>query len=430
MKVYRVTEEKGQRYLARIEGRRTALLSDQTFARAKSTIAEIRKRGDQALMKHIRAFDLEALGGGDIRLVGTATSRDETLPDDIVRAVDASIDAVTRFHRQQRLEGYTDEHAGTMLSLRLRPVPAVGVVVPGRQHIDLTSIIMAVVPARLAGVPRVAVALAPGAYLGSPAVRFVLRRLGVDDVYLMSGVHAVAALAFGTESVVPVDLIVASGDAQILAAKYLVAPRVAVDLRGGLPELVILADTGAEPAMVASDLLAQMEHDRDALGVVVTTSARVARHVDSLVRSRLRRLDKGHPARDALRRWGAVLIAGSDAEACRVANRIAPSRVELLVGEPLRLVDRIEAAAVVTLGPWSPPALADVVAGVNHILPTLGAAVVRGPLGVGDFMRGTAVVRLGAQHYPKLAQVAATLAELEELPLHAASLTAGSRGER
>ncbi len=429
MKVYRVTEEKGERHLARLEGRRGRLLSDQTFAKARSVIAEIRRHGDRALMKHIRGFDLQELGGREISLVGGPLGGDDVLPDEVVRAIDASIDAVSRFHRQQCSEGYTQEHDGTLLSLRLRPVPAVGVVVPGRHHVDLTSIIMAVVPARLAGVPRVAVALAPGAYLGSPEVRFLLRRLQVDDVYLMSGVHAVAALAFGTESVTPVDLIVGSGDASILAAKLLVAPHVAVDLRGGVPELVIVADTQAEPELVVADLLAQLEHDQDALGVVVTTSARIAKQVNSLMISRLRRLDKSHPAREALRRWGAVLVAASEAEACRTVNRIGPSRVELLVTEPLRLVDRLEVAAI-TLGPWSPPAVADVVAGVNHLLPTLGRTTARGPLAVWDFYRGTSVVRLAAPHYPKLAQVATVLSETEELPLHAASLTAGSRGER
>ncbi|NIA11131.1 MAG: histidinol dehydrogenase [Nitrospiraceae bacterium] len=294
----------------------------------------------------------------------------------------------------------------------------------------MTTLIMAVIPAQLAGVSRIAVALSPRTYLGSAPLRYLLNRLGVDDVYLMSGVHAVAALAYGTDSIVPVDLIVGGGDPALLAAKYLVAHRVAVDPRGGLPELVILADTSAEAELVVSDLLAQLEHDPDALGVVVTTSQRLARRINSLVTSRLRVLPKGHVVREAVKRWSAVLMADSDAEACSVVDRIAPSRVELLVREPLRLVDRIEAAALVTLGPWSPPALVDVVSGANHLLPTLGGAVVRGPLTVWDFYRSTCLVGLPAHSYPKLAHEAAALSEAEELPLHAASLTSGSRGKR
>ncbi len=430
MKVYHAKEEKGQKYLARLEGRREKLLSDQTFARARAVITEIRKRGDRALLKHIRALDLDELKGEEIRLTGVPTGSEAELGDELRRAIDTAIDSVRRFHRQQVSEGFTLEGDGTLLSLRLRAVPSVGVVLPTRHHVDITSLVMAVVPAQLAGVERVAVAVSPRTYLGAAPLRYLLDRLGVDDVYLMSGVHAVAALAYGTDTVTPVDLIVGGGDPALLAAKHLVAHRVAVDPRGGLPELVIVADTSAEPVQVVGDLLAQLEHDPDALGVVLTTSQRLAGRVDSLVTSRLRRLPKGHTVREAVKRWAGVLIVDSEAEACAVSNRIAPSRVELLVREPLRLVDRLEAAALVTLGPWSPPALVDVVSGANHILPTLGAAVVRGPLTVWDFYRSTCVVGLPAHSYPKLAREAAVLAEAEELPLHAASLTAGSRGKR
>jgi len=430
MKVYHVKEEKAEKYLARLEQRRERLLSDQTFAKARGVISEIRKRGDRALLKHIRTLDLDELAGHEIRLTGVPTGDENELGDELRRAIDASIDSVRRFHRQQVSEGFTTEGDGSLLSLRLRPVPSVGVVLPTRHHVDITTLIMAVVPAQLAGVERIAVALSPRTYLGAAPLRYLLDRLGVDDVYLMSGVHAVAALAYGTESIVPVDLIVGGGDPALQAAKYLVAHRVAVNPCGGLPELVIVADTSAEPDQIVSDLLAQLEHDADALGVVLTSSQRIARRVDSLATSRVRRLPKGHAVREALKRWSSVLIVDSEREACAVCNRIAPSRVELLVREPLRLVDQLEAAALVTLGPWSPPALVDVVSGANHLLPTLGGALVRGPLSVTDFYRSTCVVGLPAHSYPKLAQEASTLAEAEGLPLHVASLTAGSRGER
>ncbi|MCG6964589.1 MAG: histidinol dehydrogenase [Acidobacteria bacterium] len=430
MKVYHVKDEKGRRLLARLERRRGLLLSDQTFTKARTVISEIRKRGDRALLKHIRALDLEGLAGDEIRLTGMPTSGEEELSDDLRRALDASIDAVTRFHREQVSEGYTQENDGTLLSLRLRPVPSAGIVLPSRYHVDLTSLIMLAVPARLAGVERVAVAVPARAYLGSPTLRYLLERLEADDVYLMSGVHAVAALAYGTDSIDPVDFIVGGGDPLLLAAKYLVAHRVAVDSRGGLPEIVIIADTSAEPELVTSDLLAQLEHDRDALGLVLTTSQRIAKRVNGGVTTQLRKLAKGHPAREAVKNWGGVLVVDSGAEACAVANRLAPSRVELLVGTPHALVDRLTTPALVTLGPWSPPALADAVSGASHVLPTLGGAVARGPLTVWDFYRSTCVVEVAAHHYPKMAQEARALAEAEQLPLHAASLTSGSRGER
>jgi len=430
MKVYHVKDEKGQRFLGRLERRRELLLSEQTFAKARAVISEIRKRGDRALLKHIRALDLEGLSGDEIRLTGIPSGSEEELPDDLRRAIDASVDAVTRFHRGQVSEGYTQENDGTLLSLRLHSVPSVGIVLPSRHHVDLTSLIMLAVPARLADAERIAVAVSPRIYLGSPTLRYLLERLEVDDVYLMSGVHAVAALAYGTDSVDPVDLIVGGGDPLLLASKYLVAHRVAVDSRGGLPEIVIIADTSAEPEQVTSDLLAQLEHDEDALGLVLTTSQRIAKRVNARVTAQLRKLAKGHPAREAVKRWAGVLIVDSGAEACAVANRLAPSRVELLVGAPHALVDRLTTAALVTLGPWSPSALADSVSGASHVLPTLGGAVARGPLTVSDFYRSTCVVEVAAHHYPKMAHEARLLAEAEQLPLHVASLTAGSRGER
>ncbi len=430
MKVYRADEEKAERFLERLDTRSARVLSDQTIARARAVIAEIRRRGDAALARHIRTLDLAGLEAREVRLAGGAGAAGAEVADEVARAIDAAIESVQKFHRSQVLEGFTEEHDGTWASWRLRPVQSVGVIVPGHEHPQLTEAVMAVVPARLAGVPRIAVAVSPRAYLGSAALRYLLRRLEVEEVYLMSGAHAVAALAYGTESVSPVDLVVGSGDALTMAAKLLVARDVAVDQRGGPPEVVIVADAAARPELVAADLLAQLEHDADALGVVVVASQRLARRVDARVRSAIRPLPKGHPVREALKRWGAILVVRDLDEACALANRIAPSRVQLMVEDPLRLADRVESAALVLLGPWTPPAVADVLSGANHVVPTLGRSLARGPLGVADFYRASCLVRIAAHHYPKMARNASVLAEAEGLPLHAASLVAGERGER
>ncbi len=430
MKVYHAGDDKAEKLLARIETRRQRLLSDQVMARVRSVVTAIRKHGDRALMKHIRESELSTLAAREIQLKGAVDAQPGDLPDHEMRALDAAWEAAQRFHRAQVPEGYTQTNDGTMTGWRIRPVPSVGVVVPGGDRPQLSTLILTVVPARLAGVRRIAVAVSPRAYLGSPALRYLLRRLELEDVFLMSGVHAVAALAYGTESVSRVSMIVAPGGAEIQAAKLLVARDTAVDLRGGPPEVAILADTSANAEVVASDLLCQLEHDPDALGVVLTTSERVARRVDAKVKTRLRPLPKDHPVREALKRWGVILVCRSLEQACEVTNRIAPSRVQLLVDEPLRAADRLETAAMVLMGPWTPPALADVAAGVSHVVPTMGGSAVRGPLGVVDFVRTTALVRVAAHHYPKLAATARTLAELEDLPLHEDSLTAGERGER
>jgi len=430
MKTYHAGDDRAEKYLSRLDGRRGRLLTDALLARARNTVTAIRKRGDRELMKHIRGADLSGLAAREIQLSGGVDAVAGDLPDHVMRALDAAWEAARRFHRAQVPEGFTQNTDGTLAGWRIRPVPSVGIVVPGRERAALSTLIGTVVPARLAGVRRIAVAVSPRAYLGSTALRYLLRRLDLEDVYLMGGVHAVAALAAGTESVQRVAMLVAPGSPDVRAAGLVVSRELAVDFRGGPPELVIVADTGANPGIVAADLVGQLEQDPDALGVVLTTSERLARKVDSRVKALLRPLPKGHPVREALKRWGAILVCRSLEQAVGTVNRIAPARVELLVAEPLRVADQIEAAATVLMGPWTPAALGDVAAGVSAVLPSMAMAAVRGPLGVHDFVRATALVRIAAHHFPKLAGTARTLAELENRPLAGESLVAGERGER
>jgi histidinol dehydrogenase len=248
-------------------------------------------------------------------------------------------------------------------------------------------------------------------------------------VYLMGGAHAVAALAYGTESVTAVDKIVGPGGRWVAAAKRAVYGAVDVDFIAGPSELVVVADGRAEPEIVAADLLAQAEHDPDALVVLLTPSKALAEKVERRIAARLRRLPKGAVARLSLKRWGAILLVPDLPSAIAITNRIAPEHVELLVDEPHRWVDGIERAGAVYLGPWSSAVLGDYVIGSNHVLPTAGAARFASPLGVWDFINRTAVVGVPAHRFAALARAAGTLAEVENLPLHREALGAGSRGK-
>jgi histidinol dehydrogenase len=301
--------------------------------------------------------------------------------------------------------------------------------VPGGAAVYLSSLLMAVVPARIAGVPRIAVATPPRAFLSSPQLRYLLDRLDLHEIYLMGGAHAIAALAHGTDSVTPVDKIVGPGGRWVAAAKRAVYGTVGIDGVFGPSEVVIVADAHAEPEIVAADLLAQAEHDPDALAVLVTPSKTLAEKVNRRITSRVKTLPRGAAARQSLKSWGGILLVPDLAAAAEVVNRIAPEHVELLVHEPLRLLEGIERAGMVYLGPWSPTVLGDYVVGTNHVLPTAGAARFASPLGVWDFVNRTAVVRVAPHRFGVLARAAATLATQEKLPLHAESLRAGSRGK-
>jgi histidinol dehydrogenase len=429
MKTFRLDDVRGQRYLARVLARSETLLDDGLLGRVRAVADEIRKRGDAALLKHIRARDLDRMSGREIRIGAPTGPAEAELGDELRQALDAAIDSARRYHRGQLPEGTRHDSEGSFAALEVRPVPSVGIVLGGADGMPLTSLVMAVVPARFAGVGRIAVAISPRLWLGRPEARYLLDRLEVDEVYLMSGCHAAAAFALGTESVAAVELLVTGGDLETLAAGMVVSRYVSVRSCGGPPELAVVADAGADPALVAADVLAQLERDANALAVVVTPSAKLASAVASRVRSRARRLHRGHPAREALKRWAGALVVADLEVACEIVNRIAPSRAEVLVEDPDRVLASLHHVALVCVGPWTAPALVDEVSGTTGLLPTLGRAAARGPLVTWDFCRLQAVVGIAAANYPKQAWTATTLAAAEELPLHAASLREGCRGE-
>jgi len=427
MKIMRSTDEKGQAYLDRVESRFSEVFAPSLDDKVRRVVAAVRQRGDRALVAYVKKHDLTGLAVKDFRLHGSVGSP-EDVGEELVAAVETAIANIEAFHAPQAVKGYTLDRDGSEVGIRVRPLESVGIYVPGGAAVYLSSLLMAAIPARLAGVPRIAVATPPRAFLSSPQLRYVLDRLDLREVYLMGGAHAIAALAHGTESVTPVDKIVGPGGRWVAAAKRAVYGSVDVDFIAGPSELLVIADAHAEPEIVAADLLAQAEHDPDALVVLATPSRSLAERVDKRLAALLRPLPKEAAARSALRRWGAILLVPDLAGAVEVANRIAPEHVELLVEEPRRWVDGIERAGAIYLGAWSPAVLGDYVIGSNHVLPTAGAARFASPLGVWDFVTRTAVVRVAPHRFGALAGAAGALAEVEQLPLHRAALTAGSRG--
>ena len=427
MKIWRCGDEKCARYLARLENRMAEILPSKLEDKARRIVAAVATRGDRALVAFVRRHDLKGIPMEDFRLRGTVDGGEE-VGEEFVNAIELALANLKAFHEPQMPKGYTLEGDGGDLGIRVRPIESVGVYVPGGSVVYLSSLLMAVVPAQLAGVPRIAVATPPQAFLTSPKLRYLLDRLGLHEVYLMGGAHAVAALAYGTNSVTPVDKIVGLGGPWVAAAKRAVFGVVDVDVSAGPSEVVVVADAHAEAEIVAADLLAQAEHAPDALAVLLTTSKALAEKVDRRVTARLRTLPRKSPARAAIKNWGAVVLVPDLEVAVDLVNRIAPRHVELLVADPLRLVDGIERAGMVYVGPWAAAALGDYVVGTNHIVPAGGAARFASPLGVWDFVRRTAVVGVAAHRYPVLAHAAGVLALQENLPLHEESLRAGSRG--
>ncbi len=427
MRSFRISDEKGEKFLQQLDGRMARVLDPGLEEKVRAIVANIAKGKDKALSAYVRRFDLKGMSVSQLKLAPEAPTEAE-VGEDFAEAVELALANLQAFHEAQKPKGYTLDLQGDELAIRVRPLSSVGVYVPGGGAVYLSSLLMAVVPARLAGVERIAVACPPRAYLSSPHLRYLLKRLDLREVYLMGGAHALAALALGTESVTAVDKVVGPGGRWVTAAKRALYGIVDVDLIAGPSEVVVVADHHADPAIVAADLLAQAEHDEDALAVAITTAESLVGKIEARLRAKLRSLPADSPARTALKRWGAVFLAEDLEAACQAVNRIAPEHVELLVEEPQRWVERITAAGTVFLGTYSPVTLGDYVVGSNHILPTARAARFASPLGVWDFVHRTAVVQVAPHRYPKLARAAATLAEVEGLPLHAEALSAGERG--
>ncbi len=419
-KIVKASSRQGQKLLEKLEHRGEGFLDEAFLDRAARIVETVRRGGDTALVKAVRRYDGVRLASpGELRR--RPESDPGELPSGFREALDRAVGAVERYHERQVHEGFRLEAEGVELQERRQPLGRVGVYVPGGRAAYPSSMVMAVVPARLAGVGEIAIATPPATWDASAALRYTVARLGVEEVYGMGGAHAVAALAYGTESIPRVDKIVGPGNAWVTAAKHLVTGDVAIDGIAGPSEVVIVADREASPELVAADLLAQAEHDPQALAVLVTDENRLAKDVGRELRRQLDELATAEVARAALAGQGAALVVTDMEEALDLVETIAPEHLQLVGSSAEALVERIRNAGAIFVGAATPEVFGDYVAGPNHILPTVGTARFASALGVEDFVRRSHVVRFATGAAARWAAAAATLADVEGLPAHAAA---------
>jgi histidinol dehydrogenase len=416
----RTSEPRFAAIAARLEGRGLDLdASVEPVVRA--VVADVRRRGDRAVAQATRRFDrvtLEpsrrSIGPEEIR---RACARLD--PGDL-RALRLAARRIRAYHRRQveRSFRYRDP-LGVELGQEIRPLQRVGVYVPGGLAFYPSSVLMNAIPARVAGVPEV-IAVSPPHADGEPDSLLAAAHVaGVDRIYRVGGAQAIAALAFGTETIPRVDKIVGPGNAYVAAAKRLVAGWVGIDMVAGPSEVLVVADAGADPGLVAADLLAQAEHGPDSTAICLTTSARLGAAVERAVEDQLRALPRAAMARRSLATRGAIVVTRSLDEAVELANRFAPEHLELAVERPERLVPRIHHAGAIFLGHTTPEAFGDYLAGPNHVLPTGGSARFASPLGVYDFVKRTSVIRAPRKALARLGSPLKRLAAMEGLSAHA-----------
>jgi histidinol dehydrogenase len=386
----------------------------------RAIIADVRARGDRALTELTAKYDGVDLAKAGLRVTATEINAAEKSCDaEALAALKLARDRIEAFHqRQQPRDTRFTDPLGVELGSRWSAIEAVGLYVPGGTAAYPSSVLMNVVPARVAGVPRlVMVVPAP-----APLVLAAARLVGVDEIYRIGGAQAVAALAYGTETIAPVAKIVGPGNAYVAVAKRLVFGDVGIDMIAGPSEVLILADKTGNVDWIAADLLAQAEHDASAQSVLITDDAALAAQVEQAVESQLGTLARVSVAGASWRDFGAIITVGKLDDAITLVDRLAPEHLEIIAVDAEQLAARIRNAGAIFIGAHTPEVIGDYVAGSNHVLPTARSARFSSGLGVVDFMKRTSLLKCGPEQLRALGPAAITLGEAEGLSAHARSV--------
>lgn len=410
-----------------------AALAALLAARAESTdvtapvaalIARVRAEGDAALVALTAQFDRFSLTAAQIRVSPSEIAQAcAAISADQHQALALAAARIEAFHAAQMPQDLTlTDAAGARMGLRWGPLDSVGLYVPGGKASYPSSVLMNAIPARVAGVARIAMCVpTPDGQL-NPLVLAAAQRAGVSEIYRIGGAQAIAALAYGTATIAPVDRITGPGNAYVAEAKRQVFGRVGIDNIAGPSEVAIIADATQNPDHIALDLLAQAEHDEAAQAILLTDNADLARRVATAIEQALRTLPRAAIARRSIEDHGAIILVDDLAMAATLSNQIAPEHLQIMTADPDALFAQIRHAGAVFLGRYTPEAIGDYIAGPNHVLPTSGTARFASGLSVFDFLKRTSWVALDAASLRAIGPAAVTLADAEGLGAHASSV--------
>jgi histidinol dehydrogenase len=398
-------------------------LDAELLKQVGAIIDDVRRRGDEALVEYTRRFDGVELRPDELRVGEDALRSSAAKVDkEVLAALRLAIKNVTAFHARQVEESWEIAPAdGVRLGQRITPLERVGLYVPGGTAAYPSSIVMNVVPAQVAKVERLVVVTPPRTMAENPAVAAALVELNVNEIYSVGGAQAIAALAFGTQTIPRVDKITGPGNKYVAAAKKLLFGVVGIDAVAGPSEVVIVADESARAEFVAADLLAQAEHGEDASAVLITTSEKLAADVKREIESQMESLPRRAIVATSLRDYGAIVLVNTLDEACALVNELAPEHVELVTGEDEAIAARIKHAGAIFFGAYTPEAVGDYVAGPNHVLPTGRTARFSSALGVYDFVKRTSLLQYSAEAFSSVVESIDVLAQCEGLAAHARS---------
>jgi histidinol dehydrogenase len=412
-----------QRFQELLGGKRES--SQDVNDSVAAIIADVRARGDAAVVEYTNKYDGAGVSASTLQIAPEEIARAAASVSPEVRgALQTAHDRIRSHHEKQKPEDhiYTD-HLGVTLGTRWTPVDAVGIYVPGGLASYPSSVLMNAVPARVAGVGRIAMVVPTPSGQLNPAILLAAEIAGVTEIYRIGGAQAVAALAYGTATIPKVDKVTGPGNAYVATAKRQVFGQVGIDMIAGPSEVLVIADGSANPAWVAADLIAQAEHGGGAQSILVTTEKGLADTVASEVDRQLALLPKQAIAREGWDEFGAIITVASLIEACELANRIASEHVELAIDDPQSILHLIRHAGAIFLGHHTPEAIGDYVGGSNHVLPTARSARFASGLGVLDFMKRTSILGCDPMSLSSISQAAIILSEVEALDGHGRSIS-------
>lgn len=401
-------------------------------AAVREILAKIQEEGDGALFAYTKKFDRAEITEQNVRVTDEEIREAyETVDPALVDVIRKSLVNIRSYHEKQKQNSwFTSSEDGTMLGQKVTPLEKVGVYVPGGKAVYPSSVLMNIVPAKVAGVDRIIMTTPPGPDgKVNPSTLVAANEAGADEIYKAGGAQAIGALAYGTESIPKVDKIVGPGDIFVALAKKAVYGHVSIDSIAGPSEILVLADDSANPRFVAADLLSQAEHDELASAILITTSRELAEKVSCEVDEFVKRLSRKEIIQKSLDQFGYILLAETMDQAVEAANAIASEHMEIVTGNPFEVMMKIRNAGAIFIGEYSSEPLGDYFAGPNHVLPTNGTAKFFSPLSVDDFIKKSSIVYYSREALKKIHKDVEQFAASEQLTAHANSIAVRFEGE-
>lgn len=396
----------------------------EAVAVASKIVDDVKCRGDKALIYYSHKFDnTKADEASGLRVEKSAIDfAQDFVSKEFMKALERAAENIAEFHRRALPESWQMDLDGTVVGQLVRPLNRIGAYVPGGQAAYPSTLLMTTIPAKVAGVAEIAVCCPPGPDGAiDPHTLAAARVAGVEEIYSIGGAQAIAAMAYGTDTVARVDKICGPGNIYVTLAKKLVIGDVGIDMLAGPSEVVIIADESANPGFIAADMLAQAEHDANASSYLITTSMAVAESVKKIIEKQLTDLSRAATARVSLTANGRIFVVEHIDDAIAISDRLAPEHLELCVENPKALLAKVKNAGAVFLGKYTPEALGDYLAGPNHVLPTAGTARFASPLGIDDFFKRTSLLEASKKSIDDAASDIILIANAEGLDAHARS---------